>query len=165
MLKKCATNSLPSILWVDNDQANPRKPAFIDDARRGAEDPALVLRDKTPLRASGEESLPVRTGLVPAGSVFQLHCFWDVFGGHQAKSHTHAPNLDSRNPNLRSASAFQASLPAAKPEPQSEPDQHRARRPFESLGYAWPTQPARERTRHQGKQGEPEDPFGRMDSG
>ena len=47
-------------------------------------------------------------------------------------------------------------------EPESEPDQHRARRPVERLGHGRPAQPAREGTRRKGKQGEPEYAFGRV---
>jgi len=61
---------------------------------------------------------------------------------------------------LREQSA--TSMPVIEHEPQSESDEHRARRPVERLGYGRATQPARERTRCKDKQAEPEDAFGRV---
>ena len=49
-----------------------------------------------------------------------------------------------------------------KHEPESEPDEHRARRPIERLGYARPAQPPRKRTSREDKQAEPEDTFSRV---
>ena len=55
-----------------------------------------------------------------------------------------------------------ASTAVIKHEPESEPDEHGARRPVEGSGYARSTQPARNRARGKRKQREPKDAFGRV---
>ena len=105
-----------------------RKPAFVDDGRRSANDAAFTLRDKTPIWARRKKSCPISTGLVPARSVFQMNCFCDVRDGHQAKSYIHAfsPVSSAANSHCRTpVSLFFQSDGAAPPE--SSDDSERLR--------------------------------------
>jgi hypothetical protein len=67
-----------------------------------------------------------------------------------------AEGLCSFNPSSASTSSV------IEHEPESETDKRRAHRPVERLGNERPTQPARKRTRREGKQAKPEDTFRRM---
>src|SRR6516165_7754496 len=40
-LAQRGASTLPAILWVNNDHADPCKPAFVSDGCRGADDPAV----------------------------------------------------------------------------------------------------------------------------
>jgi len=63
---------------------------------------------------------------------------------------------------LRQTDNHAASTAVVEHEPESEPDEHRARRSVERLGYGRSTQPAGKGTRGKGEQAEPENAFGRV---
>src|SRR5271157_3817174 len=77
--KRCA-DTLPSKLLFNQDHADPREPAFVNNRGRSSDHTALALSHETPFRASGEKPLPVSSGLVPAREVLQPHRFRHVIG-------------------------------------------------------------------------------------